>query len=63
MTFFKDSQEAINADINGRSFTQWHNSKYVCIGEPMTVEEAQKIYRRDINKDNTWGKNRKIKGK
>ena len=43
MTFFKDSQEAINADINGRSFTQWHNSKYVCIGEPMTVEEAQKF--------------------
>lgn len=60
---FKDCPEAINADIVGRSFTQWQNAKYVCIGKPLTLAEAQKVYRRDINKDNAWHKPRKIKEK
>tara|TARA_R110000796_G_scaffold182231_3_gene298754 strand:+ start:1075 stop:1302 length:228 start_codon:yes stop_codon:yes gene_type:complete len=64
-TLFKDCPEAINYDINGRSnvFTQWHNAKYVCIGEPMTLEQAQKVYRSDTNKENTWHKPRNNKEK
>tara|TARA_Y100001963_G_C6740544_1_gene428717 strand:+ start:81 stop:356 length:276 start_codon:yes stop_codon:yes gene_type:complete len=51
---FLDDPKAINEDRKGRVFSQYHLSSHVCLGKPHTLEEAQEMYRRDINKENLF---------
>ena len=56
---FVDDPRAEESDSNGTYVSNYTYSKYVCVGVPMTLEQAQEMHRRDINKQNTWGKDRK----
>ncbi len=51
---FLDDPTAVNEDNKGRVFSQYHLSSHVCVGKPLTLEEAQEMYRRDINKENLF---------
>lgn len=55
---FKDCPKAVNEILVGRIFHRYHQSKYVSIGVPLTLEQAKAIHRKDINKKNAWGKKR-----
>ena len=53
---FIDDPRAVNE--NGKYYSNYSNEP-VQIGKKMTIEEAQKMWWRDMSKENCWGKSRK----
>lgn len=54
MKKFVDDPKAVNEILAGRIFPRYHQSKYVSIGVPLTLEQAKAIHRKDINQQNLF---------
>lgn len=56
---FEDCPKAVDEVMVGKVYNRYDLSSYVSIGNPLTLSQAQAIYRTDINKQNAWFKKRK----
>ena len=55
---FVDDPKAKEFDKNGKHPTQYSSLNPVFIGKKMPLEQAQEMWRRDVQKENVWGTKR-----